>query len=910
MPALAHSIRRRRQRKRRCKAKARRTLWQSALFLALPTFALAAPLLALLALSIWLYGNALSWMPTPQETALSEQSRAAQFHDRQSFALLDSSALTGARRWLRLDELPPSLVAASQLVNDKAYSQPHSGFNPLQTLAQLSSYILGLPVDRDDSLAAQLVRSDMLGAARQSSLDARLLEIVFVSEVKRGLSADDLLEWQLNSQSYGANLTGIESAAQRLLGKPASALTATEAALLTVLAADPTLDPAADKPALRARAADLLRKLPAAESAVESLATLDLRDASQQRDGMAAHFLAYARAQAIHILDRQGLDGRGLLATGGLSITTTLDMTLQQRAAELATALVALDVGTGEIFAFVGDATAAARQPASLLQPFVYMEAFASRAATPATMLYDIPRDYAVNADGTMYRPANADGRERGPLSLRQAMSAGLLPPALQVASQRGLQPALQLANALGLASLDAARPDLRLLAGGGAISALDAAYAYSTLAGLGVTQGLPGAPDRDGRRARNPVAVLRIEDAAGQELWRYDDAANRSVIVEPSLAYLVNDILSDGEARQTTLGQADPPLPARSAAWIRSRSADSRDHWIVVYTPDLALAAHGASLQPAAELGALLEWAHNERDLPARDWRAPADIEEYLVCELSGMLPATTDHCPTRLEIVPAGSVLLADDRWQPVDINSATGQLATADTPDALLTTKAYFMPPDEILDWWRQRGLPLPPTASSAAGELGIAKPVELLAPPDRAFLGASVDIQGKISRPGALGWRLDYGAGINPDSWTTIAQNQRLERDGELQASWATALLSGVHSLRLTVDFADGAQESHTRLLTFDNTPPAITLSADEDRYRAGETVMLTAEARDNLGIERVEFYRGEELLSADKDWRYTHAAALAAAGPAVFRAIVYDRAGNQAAAEWQVSVVNG
>ena len=910
MPALAHSIRRRRQRKRRCKAKARRTLWQSALFLALPTLALAAPLLALLALSIWLYGSALSWMPTPQETALSEPSRAAKFHDRQGLALLDSTALTGARRWLRLDELPPSLVAASQLVNDKAYSQPHGGFNPLQTLAQLSSYILGLPVDRDDSLAAQLVRSDMLGAARQSSLDARLLEIVFVSEVKRRLSADDLLEWQLNSQSYGANLTGIESAAQRLLGKPASALTATEAALLTVLAADPTLDPAADKPALRARAADLLRKLPAAESAVESLATLDLRDASQQRDGMAAHFLAYARAQAIHILDRQGLDGRGLLATGGLSITTTLDMTLQQRAAELATALVALDVGTGEIFAFVGDATAAARQPASLLQPFVYMEAFASRAATPATMLYDIPRDYAVNADGTMYRPANADGRERGPLSLRQAMTAGLLPPALQVASQRGLQPALQLANALGLASLDAARPDLRLLAGGGAISALDAAYAYSTLAGLGVTQGLPGAPDRDGRRARNPVAVLRIEDAAGQELWRYDDAANRSVIVEPSLAYLVNDILSDGEARQATLGQPDPPLPARSAAWIRSRSADSRDHWIVAYTPDLALAAHGASLQPAAELGALLEWAHNERDLPARDWRAPADIEEYLVCELSGMLPATTDHCPTRLEIVPAGSVLLADDRWQPVDINSATGLLATADTPDALLTTKAYFMPPDEILDWWRQRGLPLPPTASSAAGELGVAKPVELLAPPDRAILGAFVDIQGKISRLGALGWRLDYGAGINPDSWTTIAQNQRLERDGKLQASWATALLSGVHSLRLTVDFADGAQESHTRLLTFDNTPPAITLSADEDRYRAGETVMLTAEARDNLGIERVEFYRGEELLSVDKDWRYTHAASLAAAGHAVFRAIVYDRAGNQAAAEWQVSVVDG
>ena len=111
-------------------------------------------------------------------------------------------------------------------------------------------------------------------------------------------------------------------------------------------------------------------------------------------------------------------------------------------------------------------------------------------------------------------------------------------------------------------------------------------------------------------------------------------------------------------------------------------------------------------------------------------------------------------------------------------------------------------------------------------------------------------------------------------------------------------WGTALLSGIHTLRLVVDFADGSQESDSRLLTFDNTPPVVKLSAPA-YAQGGEALVLAAEARDDLGIERVEFWQGDELLGMDSEWPYSLEAALPGEGEVSWRAIAFDRAGNQA-----------
>lgn len=970
MPAVAHIIRRRHNRKRRAQHEARRSgLWLTIVVFLPLTLALTPPL-ALLGLSVWLYAQAASHMPAPHEAVfLNSDQGLTRFYDRGGKHEIHrvDDPLGEGRRWLRLADLPPYVVDAARLAIDPNGPETESGFAPLETALQLWRYIIGLPLEVERGPTADLTRETMLPLTRASGLDQRLLEIVLIAESRRTHSADELLEWRLNSSAYGHDAFGLDAAAQVYFGKGAERLSLNEAAVLVMTAAQPAINPLDDARRSRERGADLLFAMldagliDKAAFDAASAAEITLRASADESAEIAPAFSKYAKRQASGILDRLGLDGARLMARGGLRVITTLDLDLQRRAdctlqahliglrGESPTALAAggapcpadslsglpkeglaappdtgaltlIDVSSGEILSLVGDAVAPKYQPAVVLHPFVYMDAFLRREFTPASMLYDIPRAYPGPAADLIYVPTNPDGRYRGPLLLRDAMAAGLLPPVVQAASVTGMPSALGMAQTLGFTSLDAGRADLDLLERGGAVSVLDAAYAYSVMAASGIMRGIDAPAPLEGHRRLDPVAVLRIEDAAGRVLWSLEQlpvGARQTAIIEPSLAYLVNDILADADARRATLQQPDLELQLdRPAAALDGLSSDRRDSWTVGYTPDLVLAAHlgrddagEMSVDAYQRLATAPVWnelmvaAHRTLDLPPRSWTAPADIEEYLVCELSGLLPATTDHCPTRRELAPAGSELRRDNRWRTVEINRATRQLSTVHTPAELREEVAYFAPPDDIIDWWVENDKPLPPSSYSADREQTSSREVRLTSPADYAYAGASVDVVGVINRAGAESWLLEYGADVNPDRWYPISERRGVDASGSVATTWETILLSGIHTLRLTVDFADGSQLTDSKLLTFDNTPPAVKLQVSDGGDGAaialGEAVSLSAEVNDNLAIERVEFYRDDELLLADRDWPYGFELEADRAGEARLRALAFDQVGNRA-----------
>ncbi len=981
MPAVAHIIRRRHKRRKRGQHEARRSaLWLTIVFFLPLTLALT-PALALVGLSAGLYVQAASYMPTPQETVFLDRVQGlTRFYDRSGEFEIHrvEDPLGDQRRWLRLADLPPYVVDAARLVEEPNYSETQTGFAPLETALQLWRYIIGLPLEVEGGLAGDLARETMLPLTRSSGLDERLLEIVLIAESQRTRSAEELLEWRLNSRGYGHDAFGLDAAAQVYFGKPAERLTLAEAAVLAMTAAQLAINPLDDARRSQERGANLLFEMLDAgliDKAAFDAASADhlaTRAPSDYSAEIAPVFSRYAKRQAAAILDRLGLDGARLMARGGLRVITTLDLDLQRRAACLlrahlnglrgessapleaggmpcpadsriglpgeplaappdSGALALIHVDSGQILSLVGEADAAQYQPAVLLQPFVYMDAFLRREFTPASMLYDIPRRYPGRAADLIYAPANPDGRYRGPLLLRDAMSAGLLPPVVQVASVTGIPSALRMAQALGFNSLDGGGAGLDLLERGGAVSVLDTAYAYSVLAASGVMRGIETSAPVAGYRRLDPVAVLRIEDAAGRVLWSLEGlppGARQTALIEPSLAYLVNDILADADARRATLQQPDLALqPGRQAAALDGLSQDKRESWTVGYTPDLVLAAHsgrsdeaGMSIDAYQRLGtaplwsALMRSAHETLNLPPRTWTAPADIEEYLVCELSGRLPATTDHCPTRQELVPAGSELRRDNRWQTIEINSATKQLSTVHTPANLREEAAYFVPPDDILDWWIENDKPLPPSSYSADQDRAASKDLLLTSPADYAYAGSSVEVVATINRDGAESWLLEYGADVNPDRWYPIGDRRSVDAGGTISATWQTILLSGIHTLRLTVDFADGSRLTDSKLLTFDNTPPAVKLQAnggaDSASIALGEVVSLLAEVSDNLAIERVEFYRDDQLLLVDRDWPYGIELEADRAVEERFRALVFDQVGNRAESSLALHVVDG
>ena len=156
---------------------------------------------------------------------------------------------------------------------------------------------------------------------------------------------------------------------------------------------------------------------------------------------------------------------------------------------------------------------------------------------------------------------------------VRQALAQSLNIPAVKTLDFVGLPAMLDTAHRLGIDSLN--RPDygLSLTLGGGDVTLLEMTGAYAVFANGG--QRVP------------PVAILRIEDAAGDVIEEYQPPPGEQVI-SPQHAYLITDILSDNEARAPAFGQDNALKLSRPAAAKTGTTDDWRDAWTLGYTPDL----------------------------------------------------------------------------------------------------------------------------------------------------------------------------------------------------------------------------------------------------------------------------------------------------------------------------------
>jgi membrane carboxypeptidase/penicillin-binding protein len=297
--------------------------------------------------------------------------------------------------------------------------------------------------------------------------------------------------------------------------------------------------------------------------------------------------------------------GATALDEGGLSIFTTLDAGFQ-RAAESAVAtglerleqrhprlargkarpeaaLVALDPITGDVLALVGGrdhahspfnrAVSARRQPGSLIKPIVAASAL-SRAGndhllTLASVLADEPLEVA--AEEGPWRPANFDGRHRGPVTLRQALEQSLNVPIARLGLEVGLVRVVETARRFGIAS--PLRPVPSVSLGAFEVTPLEITAAYAVFASGGVRP-----------EPRFALAALRPDGSA-----RGGENVRRERVLEEAESYLVvsalRGVVERGTARSLrTLGVSAP------VAGKTGTSDGARDAWFVGFTPDLVV--------------------------------------------------------------------------------------------------------------------------------------------------------------------------------------------------------------------------------------------------------------------------------------------------------------------------------
>ncbi len=975
MATVTEIVRRRHKRQERRRIEhTRRRIWTTVLGVAFIVL-IALPGGAAVGGGAVMYWQAVQNLPTPGEAS---STAPTEFYDSSAATTVYTlqNPLGEQGSWISLDTMPSDLITATLAAEDPTFLSRGASFNPLQTLVDLWRNALVGTLPPDPSITGRLVRSAIapLADLRGGENDARSHEIALIAEINRLYTPRQILEWHLNTNYYGNEAYGIEAAAEIYFDKHAVDLTLDEAAMLAAIPTAPQYNPFSDETAARGRQADLLQTMLSLGMITQddydtASATGTPLSRGNYLPPTAPEFMVYARQQAENILDSLGYDGTHLLARGSLKITTTLDLDLynqsvcvmQAQLAHLGSgaapancpaagylpplsaspgdappdtgSLLILDAATGAIKSMVGPAADEVYQPGPTLQPYVYLTAFVDPSAnyTPATMVFDIPNQFPGSEEGLIYTIGNPDGKFRGPMNLREAMGAGLLPPAAAIANQEGMNNILETAHQLGLNSLDENSYDLLLLERGGQVSLMDVAYSYSVFATLGNMRGVPAQPVARGYRARDPVAVLEIQDADGSILWQYDQqqAARCGTLdvctplLENKLAYVVNDILSDQQTRWSTLGQGSPLDLSRPGAVVNGVTGDHTDDWTVGYTPQYVVGValnrkdgEPMSLDPFGMDGAapvwraLTEYVH--AGTPATSWDRPDLVVDALVCDVSGLLP--NNICPAHTEIFLDGTQPRSTDSyWKLVEINSQSGQLANVNTPAELRTEVRFFVPPPgDVTDWWVANHQPLPPTEYDNVSSPQVFQAVQITRPARFDYVGGKVDIYADINTSQMQFFQLEYGQGLNPTQWFTLGGQQTSYSPDQPIANWDTTGLDGLYSLRVALVLKNNTRQSDAVQVTVDNVPPTVTLNSMEAgkiyRWPGDQTVSLQADAQDNLTVSRVEFYHDNDLLGSDVSWPFTLDWRITGLGDQTFTAIAFDGVGNQASSQLTVQVL--
>jgi len=684
-----------------------------------------------------------------------------------------------------LAQIPMSCQQATVAVEDASfYSNP--GVDVVGIVRALWINLTGGEVIAGGSTITQQVARNMLLDPKERAertLTRKLRESILAWRLSQAYTKDQILELYLNQTYYGHLSYGLESAAHTYFGKSARDLDLAQCTLLAGLPQAPALfDPLTEPQAAHDKQGivlDLMVKTGVLTEAAAQLAKDEtLQYAASPFPISAPHFVFYVWS----LLEQQYADHPEILYSG-LTITTTVDLDLTKTAEDIITrrikkladdsqsvphnatdaALVAIDPHTGQILTMVGspdyfdgessgavNMAVSPRQPGSAIKPITYSVAFdptlcSSSTATaeslpeaqcpwtPATMILDVRTSF-VTKDGFSYVPQNYDRAYHGPVLVRDALGGSLNVPAVKALAHVGLPNVLSLAGRMGLTTLsDADRFGLALTLGGGEVRLVDLTSAFGVFANTGVRVA--------------PVAILKIQDAQGNTLQEWKPR-NGERVLDPRIAYLITNILSDNSARLATYGPNSVLQIGRPAAVKTGTTTDYRDNWTVGYTPDLVVGAWvgNADNTPMINIsgveGAGPIWHDFIRAAlngkPEAQFVQPPGLVRAEVCAMSGLLP--TQYCPLkRSELFIEGTQPTQPDTfYQPFKIDAATGSLADSTTPPERTITQVFLVLPPQAQEWAHSRGISEPPIGHQSTVS---SQPLQITSPDDATVYNIS-------------------------------------------------------------------------------------------------------------------------------------------------------------------------
>ncbi|GIL12989.1 MAG: hypothetical protein BroJett038_17090 [Chloroflexota bacterium] len=808
--------------------------------------------------------------------------------DSSPFAELTSEQ-GGARQKVALENISPYLIHAVVSVEDPRFFEA-AGAAP-DWVSLLPALLDLQPVESGAAtitgqIARQLVLKDA-AVSPERALQERIIE----AEITRRYTQNEILELYLNEVYFGNQSYGVEAAAQFYFDQSADDLDLAESALLAGLIAAPAAyDPVTQREAAFERMGQVIARM-------QEVGCLGFQqvfpgddpfciDQSMVRDAIVEQAAVKARVFQPRALSYQNPHfvnfvqqiierdyGAGEMYRRGFVIRTTLDTHLQKSAEQALQAaldqgantglntgaIMVTDPATGAIRAMVGSpdfhddeidgqANGALTWQAAgtAIKPVVYAAALEGvpdpstgevvRYLTPASILWDVPTTFNTVPS---YSPVNFDGAFRGPVAVRYALQNDLNVPAVKAFDFIGVEHFQGVAARLGLTFSEGAQFGLPTALGAVDVRLYDMMAAYGTLANNGALARL--------------YAVESITDADGT-LVPVSLRSESEARISPQVAYLMQNILSDDNARAEQFGTNSAlslsSLPASSYVAAKTGVTDqNRDLWTMGFTTNAVVGVWLGRADDAPTSGgfSLVAPLWNQvmtaalREFgPPQPFNNPAGVVPVQVCALTGTLPPAS--CPAlRNELVLADQMPPSVDEafYQVMTVDSWTGLRANQFCPDNQVERTYLKISDAAVADWLlnrpigvslaRQLGLPsdlerAPTEACDLNTEIPIAR---ITSPAEGQQVSGEVQVVGSASAPSLASYYLELAPG-NSNNFIPVSLPTASPQTNGVLGTWdTTSVPNGQYILRLAMTHRNGGYLYRSVNVTVNNTVPTPT-----------------------------------------------------------------------------------